>query len=122
MLLLADVQSSESKDREDKSYVASIASSISLGSQDTEIEEGKVDDLAIEAVTMPTPKPVHKKSPVPSAAPITATAPAKKKEAVSITELASAFAHWPAQALSPFFDFQCPYVPYHHKMDNKHII
>ena len=79
MLLLADAQSSESEDSEDESYAASIASSVSLGSQDTEIEEGEVDDLAIDAATMPTPKPVRKKSPVPSAAPITATAPAKKR-------------------------------------------
>lgn len=122
MLLLADAQSSKSEDSEDESYAASIASSVSLGSQDTEIEDGEVDDLAIDAATMPTPKPVRKKSPVPSAAPITATAPVKKIEAVSTTELASAFGNLSVQALSPFFDFRCPYVPYHHKKDNKHII
>ena len=38
MLLLADAQSSKSEDSEDESYAASIASSVSLGSQDTEIE------------------------------------------------------------------------------------
>ena len=99
MLLLADAQSSESEDSEDESYAALIALSVSLGSQDTAIEEGKVDNLAIDAATMPTPKPVRKKSPVPSAAPITATAPAKKIEAVSTTELASAFGNLSVQAL-----------------------
>ena len=72
MLLLADVHSSESEDSEDESYTASIALSVSLGSQDTEIEEDELQDLAIDAATMPTPKPVRKKSPVPSATLITA--------------------------------------------------
>ena len=75
MLLLADAQSSKSEDSEDESYAASIASSVSLGSQDT----GEVDDLAIEAATMLIPKSVHKKSPVPATAPVTATASVKKK-------------------------------------------
>ena len=42
MLLKADAQSSESKDREDESYIASTAMSISLGSQETETEKAKV--------------------------------------------------------------------------------
>ena len=117
MLLLADVHSSESEESEDESYTASIALSVSLGSQDTEIEEDELQDLAIDAATMPTPKPVRKKSPVPSATLITA-----KKEAVSTIQLASAFGNLSVQALSPFFDFRCPYIPYHHKMENKHII
>ena len=107
-MLLAEAQSRESKDSEHESYNVFIALSISLGSQDTAIEEGKVDNLAIGAATMPAPKPVRKKSPVPSAAPITATAAAKKIEAVSTTELASAFGNLSVQALSPFFDYQCP--------------
>ena len=100
MLLLADVHSSESEESEDESYTASIALSVSLGSQDTEIEEDELQDLAIDAATMPTPKPVRKKSPVPSATLITA-----KKEAVSTIQLASAFGNLSVQALSSFFDF-----------------
>ena len=43
-------------DREDSSYKESEGEDISLGSQDTNIDESEIQDLEEEEATMPTPK------------------------------------------------------------------
>lgn len=69
--LIAAAQSNESKDSDDEFYNVFISLSVSLGSQDTDIEESEVEDLAFDVSTMLTPnESVCKKSSVPASAPV----------------------------------------------------
>ena len=83
----------------------SITTYISLGSQDIDTETSEVDDLAVHSTTVLTQMSVCKKSPIPAAAPVAATASAKKKELLSTTKPASVFVGLSMHALRPFFDY-----------------
>eukprot|EP00956_Cyclotella_meneghiniana_P024430 scaffold49001_cov77-Cyclotella_meneghiniana.AAC.1 len=103
---------------EDEDYAAEgeEEASVSLGSEDTDIDPDEVQDLEEDAAKMPRTPGSTKKS--------ANSASAKKKSAQDdpMDDLVADIAKLNMNSMAPDFNYHCPVTPYHYKEGLKHLI